>query len=502
MAKDVWTFVRSVDAGEAEVTWPHDLAGRFDETELVGQFRLSESMGQAPEGWLRQTLGTWHLVHDTTLPVRGITSCGLPIGWILGHPVTAEGAFLATDFEVGMQSRAVNTDSVEDLLDELAGSFVAIIIGLDDPRVYLDALGSMGVVYSADQRIVASSVFLIPYSRGSDDRVGFVRGRAARPPHLYFGLTVRTSVDWLLPGHYLNLSTWQAVRHWPRRGVDFTTEIEETVEFVGHRLRRNISAVVEIGRTQMSLTAGKDTRMLLACARDFISDIDFVTDVHVDRGGYFDVAVARHLARKAGLHHRVVYRPQRKNSELARLLYRTSGFSAYDWRSQKAGGATSRDNQTIPHISGNYGEMVRIPAYFKHLDGSEPLTILRMFELREQPLFPEVVERGARWLDELPVENPHTVMDLRALEAAGWSAFLAYGYADIAKFICKPFNDRRVLEALISLPVTYRRDSGVVKDLISSRWPELLAVPFNDATFGPYGWYRRARRLAKRVLRR
>jgi hypothetical protein len=41
-----------------------------------------------------------------------------------------------------------------------------------------------------------------------------------------------------------------------------------------------------------------------------------------------------------------------------------------------------------------------------------------------------------------------------------------------------------------------------VPDILERQWPELLRHPVNQATNGWYGVYRKARRFAKRTLRR
>ena len=275
----------------------------------MGQFRLSEAAIETPAGWREEVIESWHLVHDRAPPVMHITSEGDPVGWILGQPVVETGTLLTVDFEVSSRSRTVGSDLVESLLDDFAGSFAVIIVGLDVPRLYLDGTGSMGVVFSADQEIAASSLFLISYTDPDDDRLALVRGRGAfgYDPHLHYGLTVRSSVDWVPPNHYLDLVEWRAVRYWPPDEFSFTTDIEKTVAFVADRLSRNIRAVVETGSSQMSLTAGEDTRLLLACARDLVTGIEFVTHAIPDHSGRIDVSAARHIARTMKLRHRVVH---------------------------------------------------------------------------------------------------------------------------------------------------------------------------------------------------
>lgn len=481
---------------------PRSLAERHDPSALKGQFTLSKGAFATPHGWDRRAVGSWTLAHDAALPVWSITAAGESVGWLLGHPITDEGTLLVSDLEVPFQGQA---GQLEKLLDEFAGRFVAILIAVDQPRIYLDGAGSMGLVYSASQQIAASSLFLIPYTDPEDDRLALVRGPGLfdYDPHLHYGLTVRSSVDWLPPNHFLDLVEWKAVRHWPRDDLSFTTDIESTVSFVVERLRRNVQAVAQTGPVQMSLTAGKDTRLLLACARDFVEDIEFITYAISDHQGRIDVSVARHLARTFKLHHRVLGARPPTGREVERLLFRTGCVAAADPRCQESVNTLSSMNPTMPYVDATAGEMDRMPLYVHIDDDAEPLTIERLLGLRGYPAWPETVERGERWLHELPVENPHTVFDFRALEMrfGGWAGFVPYGYADVAKFFFYPFADRRIMDALIKLPPAYRRSDGVTRDAVSSQWPELLVDPFNDATAGAYGWYRRARRAAGRLRR-
>ena len=189
--------------------------------------------------------------------------------------------------------------------------------------------------------------------------------------------------------------------------------------------------------------------------------------------------------------------------DVEKMLYRTGCVAASDPRCQQAVNTMSTMDATMPYIAGTGGEIDRTPVSFDIPNGLERFTIRSLLELRGYPVWPEIVERGARWLEDLPVENPLSVLDFHDLEMrfGGWGGYLPYGYPDAARFFFYPFADRRLIEALVTLPPSYRRVDGFTHDVISSRWPELLSFPFNDATAGLYGWYRGARRLAKHVLR-
>lgn len=475
--------------------WPSELASRYSEADLVGQFRLSSHSVEAPDGWETQRIGDWNLVFEPTLPVRRILGGGGAVGWLLGHVVGTDGRLVQDELAIPV-GVVDNPEDFEVRLDDLVGAFIIMLVDTREPRIYLDPGGSMGVVYSPDQKIVASTALLIPPAE-SDDRLAFVRapGLFEYDPHLHYGLTVRRSVYWLEPNHYLDLRRWEKIRHWPKTDVTPTGDLDAAVETVARRLGRSIGALAEAGPVQMSLTAGKDTRLLLACARDVVDGIEFVTYGIPDFDGRVDMGTARHLANRLHLRHRLVRVRRPSRGDVERFLYRTGGVAAEDARCQMGVKTLASLDDRKPLIDASGAEIDRLPSYIDILDESSRFTIEDLLALRGYPPWPDTVEHGRRWVERLPVSNPYTMFDLRALEMrfGGWSGFLGYGYPEAADYFFYPFADRRVLEALITLPPSVRRSDEVTRGVIASRWPELLEVPFNEPAFGWYGTYRRLR---------
>jgi len=86
-----------------------------------------------------------------------------------------------------------------------------------------------------------------------------------------FGLTPYRHVRRVLPNHYLDLEGWKAVRHWPGKAeltVDYDTDraVKEIVSII----KNNLQAISKRYRIHMGLTAGRDTRLLLACSRPIL----------------------------------------------------------------------------------------------------------------------------------------------------------------------------------------------------------------------------------------
>jgi hypothetical protein len=64
-----------------------------------------------------------------------------------------------------------------------------------------------------------------------------------------------------------------------------------------------------------------------------------------------------------------------------------------------------------------------------------------------------------------------------------------------------PTCHRRIVELILTLPAEYRQRGGLPWDLIASRWPQLLQVPFNEP-IGLRAGLRIARRATRSALRR
>lgn len=95
-----------------------------------------------------------------------------------------------------------------------------------------------------------------------------------------FGITPHLDVKRLLPNHFLELGNFIEYRHWPKEeelSTRTSNNTKSTVAKIGQKLKSNISAVLTQYPAYMSLTAGRDSRMLLAAAKDMTEEIEFFT---------------------------------------------------------------------------------------------------------------------------------------------------------------------------------------------------------------------------------
>jgi len=424
---------------------------------------------------------------------------------MVGYPVSPEGELVMNDLEWDTGPGAASDEEVEHLLYTYSGRYVALLCGGNLARVYVDPIGSLGVLYCPSQGIVTSSMFLIPESADTGDRTELVNvlGIPGSEAIYSFGLTPRESVDYLLPNHYLDLSDWTVHRHWPAGDFDYAQDPASVVAEIAGGVRKNVRAIVRNGPVQMSLTAGRDSRMMLACSREMVGDITFVTIALNDRMGFVDRNVAERMAHRMGLRHRLLRAGAPSTREAALWVYRT-GCMVDEPRGIRALGAMGMLDATQPYLMGIAGELGRESYWLERDRADTHIGPGELLDRKGTPRHPEILRRATKWFEELPVRNALTTLDLHQIERGlgSWHGFLMYGFPGTARFHSFPYNDRRVFEAMLRLPADYRWSQLLTRDLIASEWPELAAFPYNEAAYGAYGALTRTRRYVGRQLRK
>ena len=284
------------------------MAVRTDE--LIGQFVLAKSRRSIPGNWPVRSNGAWHLGHHPALPVMDIRSAdSIEIGWLVGYPISPEGQLLTENVECPVSANdGKSSAGFEAWLYEHGGRFAAIYLDSGTSRFYLDPCGSLAAVFCPQQELVASTPALVPYAAGCEDNEELIRalGIPERNNWFPFGCTPRLGVERLLPNHFLDLRAWESVRHWPTGELPSDYDVREAASEIATILKRHIAAVARQHPIHMSLTAGRDSRMLLACAREHLDGIAFFTLETPRLSGPMQCQVGRKLAKTFRLRHIVL----------------------------------------------------------------------------------------------------------------------------------------------------------------------------------------------------
>jgi len=450
---------------------------------LIGQFVLSPVNLYAPEGWLSDRVGRWWLRRHPALPAIRLRESGNGhVGWLLGYPISEEGKLLADQEELRIPAGGIESSTVlEDFIYTFGGRFAAIVLGPHLSRFYLDPCGSLSAVYCAHQEIVAATPTLIPADDRTQERQELAN--AIGIPHtngMYpLGMTPRHGVERILPNHYLDLTNYQMLRHWPKHPPSNGVSLAEAIAEITTTIKRNIAAVVAGTPTYFALTAGKDTRMLLACARALQHRLELYTTQVPDGSARTDCAVASRIAKKYGLNHRILASEDATPADLDEWMF-CIGSSVGEVRGWKCATMYKRLPGGHARLMGNVGEVAR--GFWWRSDDVETtvLSPLRLLAACRCPPHDEPLERTEAWLRTAPVANTLELLDLFYIEQrlGCWAGVWPYAECD-SGFVVFPMCHRVVVEHMRGLPVPLRRSGALMETIIAREWPELLEWPFN-----------------------
>lgn len=465
-----------------------------------GQFIISERPVEVPEGWSYDRAGRFHIHVHPALPLVRTETEGEITGVLLGWPVSRERGLLRPgDHNADVRGPS---DAEPEGLYGLGGRWVYLRVEQDRESIYLDPCGSLPLVYS--DGIAASTVSLMPPGP-VDEELERLMDIPARDRWYPFGLTQRRDVRRLVPNFRLDLSTWQATRHYPARPPAPET-VERAAATIIEEVRRTAAAFASAWGLVASLTAGRDSRMLLACLRPYLDDVYLFTREGYAGSAPLDCAIAPRIAREHGLQHDIVARADADEPALEAWQDRAGHCVAGAvWRCARMDAEIRPEHSLAPGMA---GEVARA-YYWKPSD--TPNTQLSPEELVQRlhlPAHPTLTSAAAEWLATLPPLDAFGILDLLYLEQriGCWASPQVYGPLRSAPTVFL-LSHRRIIEAMLGLPPAVKRKSQVADEIIRQAWPELLSVPFNQYVGWPAAkqkllWLPRKARFHLGALRR
>lgn len=459
------------------------LSREFELSALVGQYVLDRAGRIVPEGWRVSRLDGWTLASEPSVPVLELQDdAGAMLGWVLGHPIDLDRRVIVDDAVVTPVSVGDErfAERFHDWLHTLGGRFVAIPIR-PSPCVLPDACATFPVLYSDSVEAVASSPFLLPDEHGrypQSTLSELLDVHATQMEHL-LGATAHARADMLMANHMLDLRAWEARRMWPTATLE-DGDFAELAATVGEVTERALDAAFAVGGVRMGLTAGGDTRVLLACARRHVAELDLFTLSFEDGLGTTDLRWAAVLAERFELPHRVVPWQQGTEQDVRLWLYRTGGMSG-EPRGRYAAATFAKVAGPGPFVAGTNGGMMHSEYWEREYRGSGALTARDVVHALHEPDHLELVRRAQRWCEELPPQTRANTIALAFLEGfdTPWAGLQTLAFPESRPLNVYPLTHRAVVDACLRTPVEHRLADRLRPAVIEPRWPELLEFPFN-----------------------
>ncbi|MDQ4034006.1 MAG: hypothetical protein M3332_17885, partial [Actinomycetota bacterium] len=372
-------------------------------------------------------------------------------------------------------------------INDLGGRHVVIVHGPRRRMLLTDAGGLRQVFFAftvdgpwcASQPLLLQAVLGLPPDHEASDYAASDDFLGMRGGHIWpgYGCSV-AGVTHLLPNHLLDLDTGRDERFWPQEPLP-ARSYDEVRDELAATLRGLWLAAHQRSPLTLLLTAGHDSRLLLAAARPITSELRFVRILR--RGGEADdVHLPSRLLAGLGLPHIVADGMRGPTNDFWSAYRATAPFpDRFHAANAEAISSAVRSRWGVTgHVSG-----VAKAHYRSRLGRLEPaLTPARVSLKIGTGRHRYAVAAQREWLERVPVTSDVHPLDLLNWEqrVGNWASMWALQYDLVWKDVLMPFNCRTLLASLLGLPEDCRRPGNMElwEDLMARWWPELLRVPF------------------------
>jgi hypothetical protein len=379
--------------------------------------------------------------------------------------------------------------------DRLGGRWLIFARHGDDLFCFADPCGLRQLVYTDPGRqpfILASQPGLITskfdgYPINTEVQEGYLESRYFRSYKEFWwpaGLTFFEGIAQLAPNHLLDLRSGEPARFWPAEQKP-AFSLDEGARRSGELLHGLMKAAHHRFKLALPLTAGYDSRAVLAAAKDIAHDIFIYTGLYYGLDSTSpDVCVPRGLLKSLGLAHHVIDFSLPADEAFKKFYFDNVSFAHPAWLDIAYGSTRGLPDGAVC-VKGNASEIVR-SFYYKYFSPlrttGRTLSFLAGFGNN-----PFIIRHFDDWLNGLSSARRlgYDPLDLLYWEhrMGVWQAASQLEF-DLAAESFTPFNNRALLVTLLGVPRRYRRapDYALFKEIMRHLWPEVLEAPFNPST--------------------
>ncbi|MFZ5868923.1 MAG: asparagine synthase-related protein, partial [Actinomycetota bacterium] len=373
--------------------------------------------------------------------------------------------------------------AVARLADDLVGRYLLVWLGVDREWVLSDAAGGRQAVHTlyGGGVAVASGPALLAEHVGAAPDGGALAWTAS---DAYRGMrggswwpgvaTPWAGVRRLLPNRVLDLRSGQVRRVLPPP-KDVRLPVGELRTLLQRTVRGSLEAMASRAPLTLLLTAGADSRLLLAGARTVLDRLQLVT-IRNPEGSTEDVEIAQQMTADLGLDHQTVQAVPPPATFMA--LYRAQdgpGNAGYAANAHALLPCTAGRVAVTGHVAGV------VKAGLGGARFARRPTAGRLALETHMGTHPFALQAWQEWLRDDPGATGYPVHDLAYWEnrvgswAAGWSAEYDLVWDDVMW----PLASRRLLCAMLAHQS--RRGQNVQRvlwpEVTRSWWPEVAGYP-------------------------
>ncbi len=438
----------------------------------------------------------------------GMSRCAL-IGYIM-DPERPD----AGDADILQEiARHPTPEAITRCLYPMVGRFVLIVADGDRILFFSDAcaLRSLfytrrsGRLYAASQPLLLNRVVPLVRSDRYEQYHALSKRDKSGGHYIPAGSSFYEEVHHLVPNHYYDSHSGRQVRFFPHRPLELLNP-PQAVEAYSSLLVKTMKAASQRFRLALPVTAGWDSRVLLAASRQiadrlFLHTLQYRTLTHDSD----DIRVPAHMLGDLGLRHHVLDCRKPMDPEFAKIYTSNTDYPHLEHWGAVANGMRGLYPDNYVNIKGNCAEITRCFNYKKtgiHPDitSHEPLAEY----VRGWKRLPFAQVQLKQWFEGAagPVAaNRYLLLDLYYWEhrMGSWQAQNQLEL-DIVQETFTPFNNRKLIDIGLGVDPALRHapDYPFFRDTIAFMWETLLDYPVNPTKFS---WRWKLRRMVKKTLR-
>jgi hypothetical protein len=290
--------------------------------------------------------------------------------------------------------------------------------------------------------------------------------------------TYYSGIKHLLPNRYLDISRRQIHRYWPNRRIK-QLELEEAVTKSCSFLQGMLKAIVHRHSAMMAVTAGMDSRPLLAATKGIHDKIYYFINNEGLGHHHPDILVPEKIFESLGIPFHVHDIPKNVDDEF-RQIFIDNTFHA-----------TERILPTIYNVYfKSHGQKVNILGLGeigRNFYGNEPINwdSYRMAYKLGYKKSNYVIKQCKQILAEMSLLTRKFSINVATLlyweqRAGNWGA-VGNSESDIAIEEIDPYDSHLLYEIFLGVDKKYTRKKDTIffREMIRSMWPELLEFPIN-----------------------
>lgn len=288
-------------------------------------------------------------------------------------------------------------------------------------------------------------------------------------------------ISHLLPNHYLDLNTGSCHRYWPNQRLT-QVDLDDAVKQLSELFRGLMKAAAMRFDLALALTAGLDSRLVLAASKDIKDRITYATVRQwMAPDDHADIVATGKLLDRLGLAHTVIKAPVTTTPEFS-MAFKNNVFLAHDHYAPDAEAILNSFGRNKVTVTGGGAEVGRsyhdLPRENNGIISAEYLSRIDGMDSSKY-----TIQYSQQWMDGLEDLYNVNLLDLFEWElgSGNWLAMTQLEFDIAWKDILTPYNCRAIMVLMLSVEERHRKgpENALFLETIRNLWPEVLCVPIN-----------------------